>query len=143
MPTTSSTVEFISLTTNVNGVVTEADKREDTTTTSTAVGYTTFEEYEVIKSSSNLASSDCKHVEERKLDIGLKDIGQWSNKIKDNKRILLVLNPFGLTLNFYLITNRDELVLTAVSCAKEICEDLGIVTRNGKCYFKSKMPFFP
>ncbi|GBM54281.1 hypothetical protein AVEN_234106-1 [Araneus ventricosus] len=61
MATTSTTVEFISLTTTVNGVVTEADKREDTTTTSTAVECTSFEESEVIKLSSNLASSDCKH----------------------------------------------------------------------------------
>ncbi|GBN39557.1 hypothetical protein AVEN_158804-1 [Araneus ventricosus] len=51
MAKTSSTVEFISLTTALNGVVTESDKREDTTTTSTAVECTTFEESEVIKSS--------------------------------------------------------------------------------------------
>ncbi|GBM44190.1 hypothetical protein AVEN_257129-1 [Araneus ventricosus] len=66
MAMTSSTVEFISLTTTVNGVVTEADIREDATTISTAVECTTFKESEVIKSSSNLASRDCKHVEERK-----------------------------------------------------------------------------
>ncbi|GBN90000.1 hypothetical protein AVEN_120028-1 [Araneus ventricosus] len=67
MATTSITVECISITTTVNGVVTEADKRKDATTTSTAVECTTFEESEVIKSSSNLATSDCKHVEERKV----------------------------------------------------------------------------
>ncbi|GBM44147.1 hypothetical protein AVEN_257095-1 [Araneus ventricosus] len=53
MPTTSSTVEFISLTTAVNGVVTEAGKREDTASTSTAVECKTFEESEVIKSSTS------------------------------------------------------------------------------------------
>ncbi|GBN85174.1 hypothetical protein AVEN_232545-1 [Araneus ventricosus] len=121
MATTSSTVEFFSLTTTVSGVVTEADKREDTAATSIAVECTTLEESEVINSSSNLASNDSKHMEERKCDIDLKDIGQWPNKIKDSTRILLVLTPFGPTLNSYLIANRDERVRTAVSFANEIC----------------------
>ncbi|GBL89089.1 hypothetical protein AVEN_255226-1 [Araneus ventricosus] len=46
---TSSTVEFIFPTTTVNSVITDADKREDTATTSTAVECTTLEESEVIK----------------------------------------------------------------------------------------------
>ncbi|GBM97729.1 hypothetical protein AVEN_11836-1 [Araneus ventricosus] len=72
MAPTSNTVEFISPTTNVsNVIITGADKREDTTTTSTAVECTTLEGSEVILS--NLAPNDNKHMEERNCDDDLKD----------------------------------------------------------------------